>query len=200
MANLPKNYFKHFLLPAGLVFIYAIFMFALWINNINKLEKVEIDISVLFKEFDKYQETRYLPSIKVLNPKGDVINLKKYNGKYTVLNIWATWCTPCLKELPALKKLSERLPYDSDWQVIAVSIDKVENMPKILAYTSRLNVSDIANYHDYNLDLQKKINLNGLPMTLIINNHGRLLYKIHGSAFWYDDEIIDFLNLVKKVH
>ncbi len=200
MAKTPKNYFEKFFLMGSFVVILLVLMSVMWINNSNKLEKMEVSVAHNFREFKTYKEPRYLPSVEILDPNGEIINLKKTEGQYTVLNIWATWCTPCVKELPALAELHNRLPFDSKWRVIAVSIDSPKNMSKVFSFTERLNISDIANYSDYNLELQKIINVEKLPLTLIINNKGRILYQIYGSAFWYDKEIIDFLNLIKKVY
>ena len=200
MADIPQKRLQHFLFWGSFILVFIVFRFAVWINNHHKIQKAEERISHHFKEFRTYKKDFFLPSIKVAAPNGDVIDLKNNHRTYTILNIWATWCTPCIKELPSLKKLNELLSYDSGWRIIAVSIDTKENLEKLATFTTRYKVEDIANYHDYNLELQKNINIKKLPMTFIINKSGKVLYKIHGDALWQDKEIIDFLNLVKKVY
>ncbi len=198
MAEVPKKYFDRYFLVVGVVCVFVALLAALQIRDSFRLEKAEADAVRFFKEFRVYEDKFYLPSIRVAGPDGDIIDLRDNDGKYTVLNIWATWCTPCVKELPSLRKLSTLLPYDSGWRVIAVSVDAQKDIPKVIQFTTRYKVTNIAAYHDYNMDLQKKLNIRKLPMTLIISKSGQVLYEIYGDALWHDDAVRNFLYLVKN--
>ena len=200
MADIPKRYLERFLFWGSFVAIFMVLKFVLWIHNTNKLATAEHRIAPYFKTFNIYEKDVYLPSVKVAGPDGKAVDLTKNNGRYTVLNIWATWCTPCIKELPALKKLNDALRADGKWRVVAVSIDTNNNLEKLSVFTKRYGVAKIANYHDYNLELQKNINIKNLPMTLIIGKSGRILYEIYGDAPWDTPEIAGFLDLVRKVY
>lgn len=200
MSDSPKRYFERFIFWGSFLAMFVILKFVFWIHNTNKLAITEQNMASHFKKFKTYEQDIYLPSTKIAGPNGKIIDLKKNDGKYTVLNIWATWCTPCVKELPSLKKLNKALPYNSGWRIIAVSIDAKNNLKKLTTHTKRYNVEKIANYYDYNLELQKNVNIKNLPMTLIISKSGKILYEIYGEANWQDKEIIAFLNLVEKVH
>ncbi len=201
MAEVPKRYFERFFVLAGFIFVTLLLLGAFWIHNKSKLEAAEVSMTAKFKEFKIYKnDSYYLPAIKILGPKGDFINIRKFGGRYTVLNIWATWCGSCIKELPSLGRLNKMIPYEKGWQVIAISIDFKENLPKVAKFTKLYGVEDIANYNDYNMELQKNINVSKLPMTLIVNKSGRILYEIHGAAVWHDKAVIDFLDLIRKVY
>ncbi len=202
MADVPKRYFERFFMLAGFIFVTLILLGAFWINNKKKLEVEEVNFAAKFKEFKTYKGgDYYLPSsIKILGPAGDFVSIRKFGGKYTILNIWATWCAPCVKELPSLGRLAQILPYESGWRVMAVSVDTKKNLPKVALFAKRYGVENIANYNDYNMELQKSINVHKLPMTLIINRSGRILYEMHGAALWHDKGVIDFLDLVRKVY
>ena len=200
MADVPKRYFQRFFVLAGFIFIALLLMGAFWMHNSSKLDAVESNIASKFKSFEIYENEKYLPSIKILGPKGDFVNIQKAGGRYIILNIWATWCSPCVKELPSLQRLSDILPYESGWKVMAVSVDTKKNLPKVAKFAAHYKVDDIANYHDYNLELQNNIDVDRLPMTLIIGKSGRILYEIHGAAIWHDRDMVDFLELVRKVH
>ncbi len=203
MADVPKRYFQRFFLLLGFMFVALLLISAFWIHDKNKLEKLEVEIATRFEVFKSYNKSKdyYFPSsIKILDPRGKFIPIRKFGGKYTILNIWATWCSPCVKELPSLNRLNKMLQYDSGWRVIAVSIDSKKNLPKVAIFTERYGIYDIANYHDYNFGLQKNINISKLPMTLIISKSGRVLYEMHGKAVWHDRSMVEFLELVRKVY
>ncbi len=201
MADVPKRYFERFFLLAGFISIILFILGAFWIYNENKLSIAEVSFAAKFKDFKIYRDSKYyFPAVKILGPEGDFVSIKKFGSEYIVLNIWATWCAPCVKELPSLHKLSQLLPYDSDWKVIAVSIDNKKNLPKLARFTKHYGVENIANYNDYNLELQKNINVSKLPMTLIINKSGRILYEMHGAAIWHDRAVVEFLDLIRKVY
>lgn len=200
MAEIPKRYFQRFFTLGGIFFVVFILFFVIWTNDKAKLEKLESSISYRFKEFKVYKNDVYLPKIKLLGPNGAFVNFRKNGGKHTILNIWSTRCKPCINNLTSLSRLNKTLPYDSNWRVIAVSVDKKSNLGKVAKLSKHYGVEKIANYNDYNSDLQKNIKVSRLPMTLIINKSGRILYEIHGMALWHDKDIVDFLSLVNKVH
>ena len=200
MAEVPKNYFNRFFLIASFAIILIVFWAALQIYYGYKLEHAERDITAHFKLFKIHEESVYLPSIDVAGPNGDIIDLMENDGKYTVLNIWATWCTPCVKELESLRRLDSMLKYDSGWRVVAVSIDLKKNLPKVAKFTQKYKVEHIANYHDYNSDIQKAINVQKLPRTLFLSPSGRIIYEVYGDALWHQKEVVEFLDLVRKVH
>ncbi len=202
MADIPKRYFERFFILGGFIFVILLLLGAFWINNKSKLEVVEVGFAAKFNEFKTYKNgDYYMPSsIKILGPSGNFVRIRKFGGKYTVLNIWATWCAPCVKELPSLARLNEILPYESGWRIMAVSIDSKKNLPKVALFAKRYGAEKIANYNDYNMELQKSIDVNRLPMTLIIGKSGRILYEMHGAALWHDRSVIEFLELVRKVY
>jgi len=125
-----------------------------------------------FKVFKKKDTGDLLPPVSVMSLNGDSVSLEKNEGKFTVLNIWATWCTPCIKELPSLQRLSHKL--NGDWRVMAVSIDAKTD--KIEGFTVKTDSAEIANYHDTNMELQEAINVIQLPVTYIVDDQS--LYDI----------------------
>ncbi len=199
MADIPSKFFDRFVLFGGVLSVFLALWVALNIHSGVKLEDVEFDIAGKFQEFKMYDDHYDLPSIKVANLSGEFVDVMDSDGDYIVLNIWATWCSACIKELPSLSGLSKTLSYDSGWRVIAVSIDSPDKVEKVFEFVTRYNVENVAGFHDYNLELQKNIVINKLPMTLILNNSGRVLYEIYGDAEWNRQEIVDFLNLVRRV-
>ncbi len=188
---------KYFL-PISLVCLFIVFQFAVWIKDKRDFVETEKEIALTFNELLTYKDDVYLSNVSVISPSGKMVRIDNKDKQYTVLNIWATWCAPCVKELPSLKRLDQILPDQKGWRVMAVSIDANKDIEKISAFTKKLNVTNIASYYDINGDLQKSLNIKGLPTTLILNNHGLILYEIRGDAFWHEEKVVDFLNKVRK--
>jgi cytochrome c biogenesis protein CcmG/thiol:disulfide interchange protein DsbE len=117
------------------------------------------------------------------------VTLTELRGKVVVLNFWATWCPPCIEEMPSLVQMQQQLK-NKGVEVLAVSIDVDEN-----AYHKFLK--------DYGVDLltvrdpdQKSSNLYGTykwPETYIIDRNGVLRRKFIGAVNWNTPEITDFL-------
>ena len=161
-------------------------------------EKIEADALRRFKQYKIYKNDKYLPQIKVAGPEGTLVNV--LDGEhFIVLNIWATWCAPCIKELPSLKRLNTILSYDKKWRVIAVSIDKPSDLKKVSIFTEKAKVKEIASYHDINKELQKAVNIRGIPMTLILNKKGKIIYEVYGDTIWYESNVVSLLRNINLV-
>ncbi len=200
MSDVPKGLITRFFWIGAIGLVFAIYSTASGVHNQNRLESAEAKIISKFKSIKVYKDKVFLPPINVAAPDGSIIDLSESNEKYTILNVWATWCTPCVKELSSLRRLDKTFTFDSDWRIIAVSVDSKNSLPKVAKYTAHYDVEDIANYIDYNSELQNNFNIEKLPMTLIVNPSGRILYKIHGDVLWHDRAITEFMGLITKVY
>lgn len=184
-----------------LIGIAAIFIAAAsfyWIRNDMVLERLEGQMASRFAGFYKYDKPVYLPDIKLAGPRGEDVDLGNFKGKFLVLTFWATWCFSCVEELPQLKTLQSHY-VTGDWNVIAVSIDNRSNVKKIVDLLMNYNVGKVAGYHDYTYELQRALLPEKLPVTYIVNERGRLLYKIQGATAWASPDIVEFLDYVAKV-
>jgi peroxiredoxin len=118
------------------------------------------------------------------------VSLNELRGKIVVLNFWATWCPPCIEEMPSLVQMQQKMK-PKGVEVLAVSVDEDES-----AYRRFLK--------DHNVDLltvrdpdQKSNNLYGtfkFPETYIIDRNGVLRRKFIGPVDWSQPEIVDFLS------
>jgi len=118
------------------------------------------------------------------------ITLSDYRGQIVVLNFWATWCPPCIEELPSLETLQQRMK-DKGVKVLAISIDDDDN-----AYHQFLkdNKVDLLSARDAS---KKSNNLYGtfkFPETYIIDQKGIVRRKFIGAVNWNQAEIVDFLS------
>lgn len=113
-------------------------------------------------------------------------SLADFKGRVVVLNLWATWCTPCLKELPALDALEEK--YASDGLVVLpLSLDTIP-FAQLQDYIAKLDLQLPHVAQDTNRDVSKTLMTTGLPITYLIDRKGVLRARYAGDADWLDKE------------
>jgi thiol-disulfide isomerase/thioredoxin len=128
------------------------------------------------------KEPEALPEIKFQDADGRERTLADWRGKIVLLNLWATWCLPCRKEMPALDRLQATLGSDQ-FQVVAISVDRtgLAGAKKFLEETKTAN---LAVYADPTARLASSLRAAGLPATLLIDKEGRELGRLLGPAEW----------------
>jgi thiol-disulfide isomerase/thioredoxin len=112
---------------------------------------------------------------------GRPARLADYRGRVVLLNVWATWCAPCLVEMPALERLSQRLG-GRDFKIVAVSVDG-ESDSVVLAFARARGLSfDI--WHDPSRAIERIYQTSGVPESWVIERDGRIIKKVIGPAEW----------------
>lgn len=135
------------------------------------------------------------PDFTLPDLKGIEHKLSSYRGKVVLFNVWATWCKPCVDEMPSLQKLHEGLQ-GKDFVVLAASIDNdvalVEPfMQKYgLTFTALLDTSE---------KVSKRYETTGVPETFIINKDGVVVEKIVGPLDWNDKAVFDYMEKLMSV-
>ncbi len=114
-------------------------------------------------------------------------NLDAYKGKPLIVNLWATWCGPCLTEMPSLMKLSERLK-DTGVVVVAISEDKGGKFA-VDPFLKEHQISDLPIYLDKTMSSGKAFKANTiLPMTILIDANGNEIGRVRGDRDWDSPE------------
>jgi thiol-disulfide isomerase/thioredoxin len=123
-----------------------------------------------------------LPAVTFLDATGKSRSLADFKGKTVLLNLWATWCVPCRKEMPALDRLQKALGGDT-FEVVALSVDKggVEATKKFLG---EVKAESLALYADPTLRTVSALKAVGMPTTLLIDRQGREVGRLIGPAEW----------------
>ncbi len=134
------------------------------------------------------------PAAPIHTLKGGVTTLKRFSGKVILLNIWATWCPPCLRELPTLSKLQARIGGNT-FTVVALSID--EGGAKVVSpYLKRLGLYNLPSYLDPAGRIRQTLRVGkALPLSFIIDHRGRVMGYMKGAADWTSAEaraLIDY--------
>jgi thiol-disulfide isomerase/thioredoxin len=132
------------------------------------------------------KEPEALAPIKFQDAEGKERTLADWRGKVVLLNLWATWCLPCRKEMPSLDRLQKDLGSDR-FEVVAISVDRkgAEASRKFLADTG---VERLALYVDPTARMSAELKVVGLPATLLVDAQGREVGRLLGPAEWDSDE------------
>jgi thiol-disulfide isomerase/thioredoxin len=127
-----------------------------------------------------------LAALGFAGPEGQPLSLASFSGKVVLLNLWATWCAPCRKEMPALDALQGALG-GPGFEVVAVNID-TRNLDKPRAWLADNGISRLAYFADSEArifqDLRRVGLAIGMPTTLLVDGEGCALGVLHGAAEW----------------
>jgi peroxiredoxin len=188
-------------------------------ETLRMLQELPQKTSELFKIFDslpvQVSTTNYIqpsqisvarPDIKLKafagNPKpltidlkdahGKRFNLANYRGKVTVVNFWATWCPPCVEEIPSLNRLREQMkgqPFE------LISVNYADSPKKILEFMQKVSV-EFPVLVDPNGKTAQQWNVIGFPSTFVIGKDGKIIYGVNAAIHWDTPEVV---NTLKKL-
>jgi len=117
-----------------------------------------------------------------VNGNGATVTVAEFAGKVTVLNLWATWCPPCRKEMPALNELQAALE-GSGAQVATVAVQS-GGRAKAEEFLKENMLYDLPGYADERNAIPREVGILGLPTTLILDPQGREIGRLQGDAEW----------------
>ena len=117
---------------------------------------------------------------------GGITNLRAFAGKVILVNFWATWCVPCIAEMPELDRLQAELGGD-DFQVVPLSIDE-GGTEAVRTFYDRHKLTSLGIFHDTGGDASKALPLYGLPITYLVDRRSRARGYIMGATEWNDSE------------
>lgn len=123
-------------------------------------------------------------------------DLKEYKGRFVLLNLWATWCSPCVKEMPSLNSLQEQLdPHNAT--IVALNEDR-SGVSAAQNFYSRHDLKNLPIYIDASGQAPFILHTPGLPVTLLINPKGIEIGRVEGEADWNTSDSVTFLQRQMK--
>jgi thiol-disulfide isomerase/thioredoxin len=141
-----------------------------------------------------------LPDLTFEDAAGKPKKLSDWRGKTVLLNLWATWCVPCRKEMPALDELQGKLG-DKDFEVVAVNID-TRDPEKPKNFLKEAKLTRLAYFNDQKAkvfqDLKNIGRALGMPTSVLVDAHGCELGTIAGPAEWASDDAIKLIKAAVK--
>jgi thiol-disulfide isomerase/thioredoxin len=140
---------------------------------------------------------RPVAAVRFDDGRGQERSLSDFRGKVVLLNIWATWCVPCRKEMPELDHL-EALLGGLKFTVVTVSVDRL-GIEAVGKFFEEVGVQKLPAYVDNSGNALRTLRAFGLPTSLVIDRDGRELGRITGPAEWDSPQTIEFLrNLISQ--
>ncbi len=143
-------------------------------------------------DLNLYDAPRPISEVRFEDGRGQALSLAAFRGKVVLLNVWATWCVPCRREMPTLDRLQARLG-GPDFEVVPLSIDR-GGRPAIKRFYREIGISNLGIYVDTSGKVKRPLRVLGLPTTLLIGRQGRALGRLIGPAEWDTPNIIALLR------
>ncbi|MEM6677486.1 MAG: TlpA disulfide reductase family protein [Pseudomonadota bacterium] len=135
-----------------------------------------------------YPELRERPGGDFTDADGQTMTLADFEGRVVVLNVWATWCPPCRKEMPSIDRLAAALAGE-DAVVVALSTDRGGKKP-VEKFFREVGIETLAIYNDKGGDVPRSAAVIGLPATLLLDREGREVARLTGDAEWDTPEVV----------
>ena len=121
------------------------------------------------------------PEVAFTDIKGNPAGFAGLRGKPVVVNLWATWCQPCLREMPSLERLQEKLA--GKLTVAAISQDR-GGEKAVTPYLAKLGLDKVRIYLDPKSEVGKAFGVRGLPTSIVLDAEGREVGRVEGAAEW----------------
>lgn len=135
-------------------------------------------------------QAKDLGGIKFKDADGRIIDLGSLKGKVVFLNFWATWCPPCLAEMPSVNKLYEQ--FKADKNVVFILVDADSDFVKAQKYMDRKGYK--LPVHQVDSNIPEEIFKGSLPTTVVFDKLGRVAYNEVGAANYASEKFVDFIK------
>ncbi len=143
-----------------------------------------------------YDNPKKVENITFRNIENNIENLDDYKYSLIIINFWATWCKPCIDEMPSLNKLQVNEKFKS-LKIIAINVGQ-EPISNSINFFKKLNIENLDIFFDKNINLPKKFSLRGLPTSILLNKNGEEFARIIGAIDFNDEDFIKWLLTYDK--
>ena len=139
-----------------------------------------------------HKDPKKLEKINFKNIDNETINLNKFENSLIVINFWATWCAPCIEEMPSLNRLQVN-PIFNNLKILPINVGR-DNVQKSKNFFKKLEIYNLEIYFDKDIELANKFLLRGLPTTVFINKKGEEFARIIGFVNFDDKKFVKWLK------
>lgn len=137
------------------------------------------------------------PKLEVLKKDGTVLPLDQFRGKLVLVNFWATWCAPCIREMPSLATLQKKRG-GKDFTVLAVSQDFRE-WTAVTPFLEKHKLEGLPIYVDRKSATGRKLKVIGLPTSVLLSREGKVLGQLKGIAEWDAPEALALIDYYRQL-
>ncbi|MCB1530768.1 MAG: TlpA family protein disulfide reductase [Rhodospirillales bacterium] len=134
-----------------------------------------------------------VPKLYFTGPEGQKRSLREFKGRYTLLNIWVSWCGPCVIELPSLEELKKHYE-GKNLEVVAISVDSRRTISVLKEFLKTRGIDDFALNRDSRGEIQAHFSPRGIPISYLLGPDGRLLYTFEGDTNWVSPSALAFFD------
>ena len=167
-----------------LLIIAAAVSVALWAVN-------QIETDAPSADFRLSSQPAAVKNISFADASGATVTLSSFSGRIVVLNLWATWCAPCRREMPTLDRLQAALG-GPDFAVVALSIDRA-GLDVVAPFYREFGIENLVPYTDTSGNAQTDLHALGIPTTLLLNREGKEIGRLVGPAEWDSPAMFGFI-------
>lgn len=148
-------------------------------------------ITGAMEKFEIHQTPQDLPDLTFTDEAGNELTLADFKGRTVLLNLWATWCAPCIHEMPYLDDLQAKAG-SSEFHVLALSLDRSPVL--VQQFYERTNLQALPVYMDLDGAAIRTFSPKGLPTTMLIGPGGKEIGRLTGDAVWNAPEAIALIG------
>ena len=142
-------------------------------------------------EFIRSPQPSPAPAITFSEMTGDTVPLSDFRGKLLVVNLWATWCAPCLREMPSLDRLQSQ--FGDRLAVLAVSEDR-GGSKTVEPFITKLGLKSVEFFVDPKSEVGHALKVRGLPTSVLIDREGKVLGRVEGAADWNSPKMLGIIE------
>ena len=131
------------------------------------------------------------PPAGFTDANGKTLSLRDFAGKLVLVNLWATWCAPCRREMPSLERLQTRL--GDKITILAISEDR-GGSKAVAPFIAKLGLKVVKTYLDPESAVGRAFKVDGLPTSFLIDRQGRVLGRVEGEAEWDSPKMLAIID------
>lgn len=150
-----------------------------------------IDKPMIMSRFIEMSSARSVPDVSFTDTQGDEISLKQFKGKVVMVNLWATWCAPCIKEIPQMEQIRQT-NLNNNLVVVPISIDEEPELVK--PFLIKHGLADYQTWLDPNKQIDQVMPADVVPATYFFDGSGNLIGFLRGYLDWGDKEVQPYLE------
>ena len=155
---------------------------------------VEALITGQVANFTLNREAKPTASVSFADADGGAASFADFRGKVVLVNVWATWCAPCVREMPTLDRLEADLG-GADFAVVAVAVDR-QGLPAVARFYDTHGIANLPPFVDPSYAVPRALGVIGLPTTVLLDRAGREIGRLVGGAEWDSPEAIALIRHV----
>ncbi|MGF1550826.1 MAG: TlpA family protein disulfide reductase [Sphingomonadaceae bacterium] len=152
-------------------------------NGEERAPEEQLEVARADPRLDRTRAGKPAPEAMFEDPAGEPANLADFRGKPLLVNLWATWCAPCIAEMPLLDQLAASR---DDIKVLALSQD-LAGPEKVEAFFAERDFKMLEPYIDPELAIMDALGIDTLPTTILYDAEGREVWRMTGMADWTGD-------------